>query len=62
MKIGFSTIGKPKKIGSLIWKIWVGRERRLTLRKPGSREFSMMRASAMVAPVPPTFTKVVKNP
>src|SRR6266850_3536879 len=62
MKIGFRTIGKPKKIGSLIWKIWVGREMRLTLRKPGSLELSMMRARAMVAPVPPTLTNVVKKP
>ena len=36
MKIGFSTMGKPKKMGSLIWKICVGSEMRLTFRKPGS--------------------------
>ena len=36
MKMGFSTMGKPKKIGSLIWNIWVGSDRRLTFRKPGS--------------------------
>src|SRR2546430_9508220 len=62
MKMGFSTIGKPKKIGSLIWKIWVGSEMRLTFRNPGSFEFHMIRASAIVAPVPPTLTKVVKKP
>src|SRR5712671_494981 len=62
MKMGFSTIGKPKKIGSLIWKIWVGSEMRLTFRNPGSLEFHMMRARAMVAPVPPTLTNVVKKP
>src|SRR6266576_1837116 len=60
--MGFSTMGNPKKIGSLIWKTWVGNEMRLTFRKPGSFEFHMMRASAMVAPVPPTLTKVVKKP
>ena len=35
MKTGFSTIGRPKKIGSLIWKICVGSDRRLTLPKAG---------------------------
>ena len=34
-------MGKPKKMGSLIWKIWVGSDRRLTFRKPGSLEFHM---------------------
>jgi hypothetical protein len=32
MKIGFSTMGNPKKMGSLIPKTCVGRESRLTLR------------------------------
>jgi len=32
MKMGLSTMGKPKKMGSLIWKIWVGSDRRLTFR------------------------------
>src|SRR5213595_765000 len=62
MKIGFSTMGNPKKIGSLIWKIWVGSEMRLTFRKPGSFEFQRIKASARVAPVPPTLTNMVKNP
>src|SRR5437870_4228576 len=60
MKMGFSTIGKPKKMGSLIPKICVGSERRLTFRKPGSFEFNMISARPIVAPVPPTFTKLVK--
>ena len=62
MKTGFSTIGRPKKIGSLIWKTCVGSDRRLTLRKPGSAEFHRTSASAIVAPVPPTLTNVVKKP
>src|SRR2546429_611517 len=62
IKTGLRTMGKPKKIGSLIWKICVGNERRLTLRKPGSFEFHITMARAMVAPVPPTLTKVVKKP
>src|SRR5882762_1804050 len=62
MKMGLSTMGKPKKIGSLIPKICVGSDMRLTFRKPGSLELSMINARAMVAPVPPTFTKVEKKP
>ncbi len=62
MKTGLSTMGKPKKIGSLIWKTCVGSESRLIFLKPGSFEFTMMSASAMVAPVPPTLTNVVKKP
>ena len=49
-------------MGSLIWRICVGNDTRLTLRKPGSLEFHSTSASAMVAPVPPTLTKVVKKP
>jgi hypothetical protein len=37
MNTGFSTIGSPKKIGSLIWNTCVGSERRLTLRNAWSR-------------------------
>src|SRR3954462_9548828 len=62
IKIGFSTMGKPKKIGSLIWKTCVGSEMRLTFRNPGSFEFHMMRARAMGAPDPATVTNVVKKP
>src|SRR5436190_7591525 len=62
MNIGLRTMGKPKKIGSLIWKICVGSEMRLTFRNAGSRELNMISASAMVAPVPPTFTNVEKKP
>ncbi len=62
MNTGFSTIGRPKKMGSLIWNTWVGSDMRLTFRKPGSGEFHRTRARAIVAPVPPTLTNVVKKP
>ena len=62
MNTGFRTIGRPKKIGSLIWNTWVGNESRLTCRNPASFEFHRTSASAIVAPVPPTLTKVVKKP
>ena len=62
MKIGFSTIGRPKKIGSLIWNTCVGSDSRATLRIAGVLDRHSSSASASVAPVPPTFTKVVKKP
>jgi hypothetical protein len=48
MKTGFSTIGSPKKIGSLIWKIWLGSESRLMLLKPASRDRHSSSVSADV--------------
>ena len=62
MRSGFKTIGRPKKSGSLIWKSWAGSESRDTLRATGSRELRSSSARAIVAPVPPTLTNVVKNP
>ena len=32
MNHGLSTMGMPKKMGSLIWKIWVGKDSRLIFR------------------------------
>ena len=62
MKTGFSTIGRPKKIGSLIWNTCVGSDSRLICRNDGSFDRHSISASAIVAPVPPTFTNVVKKP
>src|SRR6185503_8544248 len=62
MKIGLRTIGRPKKIGSLIWNTCVGSDSRATLRYAESLERQSRSASARVAPVPPTFTNVVKKP
>ena len=62
MRRGFKTIGRPKKSGSLIWKSCAGSESLATLRATGSRELRSSSARLIVAPVPPTLTKVVKNP
>ena len=62
MNTGFSTIGKPKKIGSLIWNTCVGSDSRPIWRNDGSFDRHRINARAIVAPVPPTLTNVVKKP
>ena len=56
----FCTLGGV--LDTLQESIKVGSETRLIRRKPASLEFQSTNASAIVAPVPPTLTNVVKNP
>ena len=59
---GLVATGVAEALGTWLAKVGQGSETRLIFLKPGSFEFHRTRASASVAPVPPTLTKVVKNP